>query len=635
MRPERGSIFVWAWEGITALIFMAVIVPLVGGCGDSGGASGGDHPVSLVILQTSDLHHHASGYGPQLDYTPLDSKDSDSVKGGYARLAGLIKEIRREAESGDKKVLLFDSGDFMMGTVYDLTRSDPLSFQFFKEMAYDAVTLGNHELDWGTEALSDLIGAAMESGFDAPILATNMITDTQSATDDGIESLVSSGAILSGKIVSVTSEFQVGVLGIMGSDAHSVAPLAAPLTFNHDYAFLQQKVDELRASGADMIILLSHTGVDAAGEGEDSDIAENVTGIDVIASGHLHTATPSALVKGPNGTLIFSPGEYGAYLSRLDATWGGKEKKITAHSFRLLAVDDSVAGDKAVDELVTSYHTTIAAELADMGVAMDTIISKAGFDLKMAAFQETGFADLIADAIRNAGGVLDVNDSKSFDAGVIASGVIRDAIFSGKTGAVTFSDVYNALPLGVSPYGDPLPGYPMMSVYVTAKEIRNICEVSVSAAPLMGSDFYLNFSGIRYDYNPSNPFLSRVTDLYLCGATDVNTENPGTKLVLSDETTLYRLVVNLYALSMMDVATSVGLEIIPKTKDGLPVTSESDFAALRIDISSDPGVQELKEWMALKYFLDTRYPASGEGIPSGVYGTGGTALGRARNISAG
>ena len=75
--------------------------------------------ITVTILQTSDVHHHASGYGPFLDYTPLDTSDNDSVTGGYARLATLINSIREEQAAKCIPTLLVDSGDFSMGTVCD------------------------------------------------------------------------------------------------------------------------------------------------------------------------------------------------------------------------------------------------------------------------------------------------------------------------------------------------------------------------------------------------------------------------------------------------------------------------------------------------------------------------------------
>ena len=76
--------------------------------------------INITILQTSDLHHHANGCGPFTDYSP-NIPNNDMVSGGFARLSTLIKNIRSRQAAAKTDVLLLDSGDFLMGTVYDLS----------------------------------------------------------------------------------------------------------------------------------------------------------------------------------------------------------------------------------------------------------------------------------------------------------------------------------------------------------------------------------------------------------------------------------------------------------------------------------------------------------------------------------
>ncbi len=595
------------------------------GCGDDGGS--GHDTISFTVLQTSDVHHHATGYGPQSDYTPLDTTDGDGVLGGYARIAALVQGIRSDAAAREETVLLFDSGDFTMGTIYDLTASDPAAFRFIESLGYDAVTFGNHEFDWGLRGLYNLVEDARQAGFGVPIVASNLITDPQDPSDDDIEALAAQEAVVASKLIEISSGVTVGVLGVLGPDAESVAPLTEPVAFEHGYAFLQSKVDALRAAGADIVILLSHSGVLVDGTGEDVDIAENVTGIDIIASGHTHTATATELVKGASDTIIIAPGEYGSYLSKLDIRFSRRQNKIIGHQFELLRVDDTVTGDQTTQEMVLSYQPVITDALSALGVSADTVVSKIGFDLEKRSIQETGFGDLLADAIRRAATDLDTA-AVPYDLSVIASGVIRDNIYQGKSGNILFSDVYNALPLGFSPYGDAAPGYPLMSLYVNAGEIRNICEISASGAPLLGDDYYLNVSGIRYDYNSSNPLFAKVTAVYL--SADMNSTVTGPALDLSDTTTLYHVAVNLYLLQMLDLTTAFGIPVIPKDQLGNPL-DPNDYP--RIDISAAAGVQELKEWMALNHFLESYYPVSATGIPAAIYGDLGTALGRANDVT--
>ncbi|HLP61237.1 MAG TPA: metallophosphoesterase, partial [Candidatus Deferrimicrobium sp.] len=149
--------------------------------------TGSQHTLTFTLLQTSDLHNHASGYGASLDYTPKNNADNDGVVGGYSRIAGIISAVRNERKEENNPVLVVDSGDFSMGTIYDLAAADPVSLKFMQMAGYDAITLGNHEFDWSPTGLRVLLDNGIAKGFAVPIIATNMVTDSVSSIDDGIE----------------------------------------------------------------------------------------------------------------------------------------------------------------------------------------------------------------------------------------------------------------------------------------------------------------------------------------------------------------------------------------------------------------------------------------------------------------
>jgi len=589
--------------------------------------------VSFTILQTSDVHHHASGYGPFNDYTPLDISDNDSVLGGYARLATVINEIRAEQAESEIPVLLFDSGDFFMGTTYDLTAADPIALKFFQLMGYDAVTLGNHEFDWAPQGLAMLLSNALSSGFNIPIIATNTIPDGVPGTgDDDIETLMGMDVISDKMVIDLPNGLTVGLLGQMGEDSDEKSPVASPITFAHG-DFLQSYVDDLRENDdADLVIVLSHGGVETDGSGDDADLANDVDGIDIIASGHFHTATHDAIVTGDSNTIIFSPGSYGEWVSRLDITYNDDLSRIVDYEWVLIPVDDTIPGDPVIQGMVEQYHAAMNASLAPLGVQLDTPVSATPFDLEKAPLQVTGIGSLCADSLRNVANALaPLNYPTSpVDVGIVASGVIRDSIYQGKTGAVTFSDVYNMLPLGISPYDSAIPGYPLMHAYVSGLELYTLCEVGLTLSQMIGSDYYLNFSGIKIDYNPVDALsFQGVKMVYTYSPDDPFCIGPAT-FVNPYDPRLYHIVVDLYALQMLNVVNDYlppGISIIPKDASGTPIPP-ADYIDFRIDASSDPGVQELKEWMAPLNFL----PGLG-GIPALIYGPSGEALGRVNYVT--
>lgn len=346
-------------------------------------------------------------------------------------------------------------------------------------------------------------------------------------------------------------------------------------------------------------------------------------------------------------TIIFSPGKYGEYLSRLDIAYNLTEGRIVDSKFTLIPVDDTIKGDPYVQGMVEQYHAAMDLSLTSFGVELTSPISRTDFSMEMKPLQETGLGNLTADANRTVASMLALGTTEEipYAFSVVPTGMIRDNLYPGKSKIITFTDTYNVLPLGISPDpSQPMPGHPLMSVYLTAPEIRNVCEAGLTLAPMMGSDNYLNFSGVRVDYDPSGAILLQgVTAVYLCGNPwpaaiggneDIFSTSCETELDLTDADTLYRCVVDLYALQMMHVMTAY-LPIVPKDSDGMPVDMSNPMDYMQCRIDSDNAtvdVEELKEWMPLLNFLGTVFPASGDGIPESVYGTGGTALGRVNLI---
>ncbi|OPZ76010.1 MAG: hypothetical protein BWY77_02001 [bacterium ADurb.Bin431] len=315
-------------------------------------------------------------------------------------------------------------------------------------------------------------------------------------------------------------------------------------------------------------------------------------------------------------------------------------RKVVKYAFTSIPVDDRIRGDKNVQTMVEAYHAYINDGLAGLGMTLDSPVSRTGFALELSSLAESSLGDLAADALRTAATNISLaGGGEAYDFSVVASGVIRDNLYPGSSGLITFADIYNVLPLGISPdTAQPLPGYPLMSLYVTAPDLRNICEAALTLAPAIGSDYYLNFSGLKVEFNPGYaPYFQGVRRVYRYPADDFACENDAALELIIDldapyaASGLYRCVVDLYALQMMGAVTSQGLEIIPRDQSGVPINPEA-YMDYRIDAGSDPGIQELKEWQALLQYLGGSFPSIGDGIPEDVYGAGGTALGRVATV---
>jgi hypothetical protein len=164
-----------------------------------------------------------------------------------------------------------------------------------------------------------------------------------------------------------------------------------------------------------------------------------------------------------------------------------------------------------------------------------------------------------------------------------------------------------------------------MHAYLNGLEIYTVCEVGLSLSQVIGSDdYYLNFSGIKIDYNPAGtPMLSGVQAVYLYDLDDPFCTGDANLINPSDPDKLYHIVVDLYAFQMLNVIAAYGFPLTPKDAAGNPI-DPANYINFRIDADPADGVQELKEWMALLNYL----PGLGESIPLPIYGPEGAVMGR-------
>src|SRR5579885_3257691 len=204
----------------------------------------------ITILQTTDLHDHANG----ADHVGLDANPltGTGTVGSYARIAGYINSVRKTTKN---PVLLVDSGDWTMGTIYDATLVDPridapLALLFMQYMHYDVATFGNHEFDYGPRGLAQILGTAINTfGFHTPIVASNM--NLNGNTD--LAPYVGAGQLINPSRIIRVNGVNVGFIGLMGEAAATDAASSAPISFSKlstHYADIQSLVDSLRANGA-------------------------------------------------------------------------------------------------------------------------------------------------------------------------------------------------------------------------------------------------------------------------------------------------------------------------------------------------------------------------------------------------
>lgn len=549
----------------------------------------------VVILFTSDLHDHLMGWSPNADYTPATTGDDVTV-GGFARLAARIDAER--AAAGARPVLLLDSGDFTMGSLFSwLNTSSAPSLALMQQLGYDAVTLGNHEWDWTPDGLAGTLSAALQGGFSVPVVASNMIFSSD-AGDDKIEALWKAGVIRGKLVKTLPNGLKVGIFGLLGDGAQRDTPMADPVGFEEAAGAARAMVKQLRDKDrVDLVICLSHSGMQTRDSGEDLALVEQVEGIDVIISGHSHVALLKPVHR--RKTIIVQAGAYGRYLGRLRLQLAGKAVVVKEHA--LLQLDDTSAGDATVQSVVAGHVSTLDTMLKPMGLGYSKVLAETSVDLTFPPYQEAPLGNLVTDAYRGAVSALQPGDP--VDLAVESGGIIRDEVLRGTTGKLWFADLYRALPLGIGT--DMVPGHSLVSFYVTGQEVKQGMELTAAARDVLGTnDFFMQVSGVEMTYSTSAPPFGRVTSLKVGG-----------KPV--DSTRCYKMVTNYYIamlLTMVQHLTGGAVAITPREKGC--ATPVSDLSARVVDYDpATPGVQQLKQWQALTSTVTSFPDADADGIP--------------------
>jgi len=562
---------------------------------------------AITIIHTNDLHSHILGFSPNIDYRP-DITGGDATKGGWARIATVIKQ---EREKRNHPVLVLDGGDFLMGSLFHMvSREEAIEPRLMKDMGYDVLTLGNHEFDFKPGGLARIIQSAVAKGGMPAVVFANAIFSKESDRDDALEEVFNKGMVKP-YVVLERGGVKIGIFGLMGKDAAEKSPFASPVKFRDPIEISKEMVKVLRErEKVDMVICLSHSGVsNDKSRSEDEILAKEVQGINVIVGGHSHTRLEKPILI--NSTLIVQASSYGNCVGVLDLLW--ENGKARLKNYRLIDIDAAIPGDMALQKKVASFIDTIDRDvLQKVGLSSKKVIGQTAFDLKIVE-DESNLGNLIADSIR---WYVNRHDSDPKDpltkvvVAIESNGVIRDDLLRGKTGALAVCDVFRAIPLGIGM--DDTMGYPLVSCYLYASEIKKTLEVLTSIYPRKGSSFFLQVSGLKFTYNPRRVIFDRVTDIWM------GSEEEGyVPLDYSQSNkNLYRMATNIYNATFMKIVgkyTYQLLTIIPKDRNGAPV---ADLAAFLVDADKiQPGIQELKEWMGVMEYIKSFPDKNGDGLP--------------------
>lgn len=556
---------------------------------------------SFTILHTNDWQSRLLGFGPNNEYSPATANDDGTV-GGVARLATLL--TARRAAAGEQPLLLLDGGDFTMGTLFHtVTRETGGELQLMTALGYDGATLGNHEFDFRPAGLAAMIGAAAKiKGTLVPLLASNMRFDPLRKGDDSLQAQMDAGRIQSYRVLE-RGGIRFGLFGLLGKDAVTVSPMIKPLTFADPVETAQAMVKQLReVEKVEVVILLSHMGVtqqvDGSWRGEEVELVEQVPGIDIVVGGHSHVALPQPILV--NGqTPVMQAGSEIQYLGELHMSLG-EDGKPRVLDYRLHPLNDQTPGDAVITAQVEDFKRVVDEQmLAPKGYRFNQPLASVDKTLSR-EHEDPILGNLVTDALRHATGS---------DLAFTGNGTIRDDLIKGRRGVQDVSDLFRIAPLGIGQYDD-APGYPLIKVYFTAREIKYILEVLLLAHQMRDSDnYYPRLSGVKFSYNPYRVPFDRVSRVAIGDAV------AGYRELDLDDTKLYSVGATSYVGSftwLIADLTKGLLTVVPKDAQGRPI-AEIEAAVIDTD-AQQPGVQEYKEWQALLDHIRGLPDLDGDGL---------------------
>lgn len=555
-------------------------------------AAGEGERKSVTILFTHDMHSHL---------LPAP-KEGGGEFGGFARLSAALEQQRTTARVFGDPCITVDAGDFSMGSLFQTVyTSQATELRSLGAMGFDVVTLGNHEFEYRGDGLAKMLGAALKSGDPLPkIVQANYTVPEDTLAGGAVTRALEEYGVTPYTMVEKDG-VRVAVFGLMGKDANDCAPMSG-MAFEPIVDAAKAVVAEIKEKETyDFILCLSHSGIwDDPKKSEDELLAKAVPDIDLIVSGHTHSTLTEPKLVG--NTAIVSAGEYCNNLGRITLV---KEPDGTQSvgGYALIPIDENVEEDRAMAIRVAGYKGLVEQDyLSRFNMTYDMVLARTPFDFtpasRFAAEQEEdGLGNLITDAYIYAVQQVEAGtDAPPIAAAFVNSGVIRASF---PKGDITVSNAFDVSSIGSG--ADGTPGYPLIDVWLTGEEIKNVCEVDPSVGPIFaGAQLYS--AGVSYEFNMRRMIFNRTTNPSLMLP-------DGRKKELEDGK-LYRVVTNLYSSQMLGLVTekSFGiLKVTPKDAQGNPITN---YEAHIIHLE-DGG--ELKEWYALATYLQS-FPSEG-GVP--------------------
>src|SRR5512135_986019 len=394
--------------------------------------------------------------------------------GGFAHLATLVKQARASRPGA----LLLDGGDTWQGTGQAMWSNGQDMIDACLELGVDVMTL-HWECTYGAQRIKDAEEGVLKGKMD--VVAQNVKT-----TDFG-------DPVFKPYVIREMNGIPVAIIG----QAFPYSTIANPRYFVPDWSYgiqeesMQLTIDEARKKGAQVVVLLSHNGMDV-----DLKLASRVTGLDAILGGHTHDGIPQPIpVKNRNGTtLVTNAGSNGKFLGVLD--FEVKAGKVAGFKYKLLPVfSNLLAADKSMTALMQKHRAPYEAKLSEKLATTDGLLYRRG------NFNGS-FDQLILDALM-----------KEKDAPIAFSPGFRWGTSLLPGSSITMEDVLNQTAITY-----PYTTVTEMSGTQIKAVLEDVCDNLFNPDPYyqQGGDM-VRVGGLEYTCEPNAKMGERIQDMRLGG----------------------------------------------------------------------------------------------------------------------
>lgn len=474
---------------------------------------------TLNILHLNDTHSNL---------LPLSLPVLPDSAGGYGRIdaggAALIAAEVRRAKHEDGNVLFLHAGDLVQGTLFYTVYGGRADAAVYNAMGLDAMALGNHEFDRGSEGLALLLDEVL-----FPVVCANI-----SVADDTLLA----GRVAPFTVLSAGGE-RIGVIGLITEELSSVSSPSDQTATVSALESGRTAVEILAGMGIDKIVVLSHLGYP-----QDIRLAESLPGVDVIVGGHTHTVLGRfehlglesggdypTVVTGPDGenVLIVTAWRYGAMLGSLTVDFDPEGRVVDWSGSPLILTTEDTRGtqgllrmepDPLMSEMVEGYASVLEDFQSEfVAMAEDDLpnVRVPGGNLPRGSV----IAPIVCDAMLWKANQLGAGaDIALQNAGGVRIDVPR--------GEITIGTVYTLLPFGNT----------MAVLDLSGRQVKDLLEEALSSIfdQGMSDGTFPYVAGMRYTASRGASSGSRVTS--------VEVAVPGGGYALLDPEATYRMVTN-------------------------------------------------------------------------------------------